>query len=53
MDYTTGGLLVIVRDRGTGSLAWEGLYKKDVSSADRINLDNVPKAVDMLLADLQ
>lgn len=53
VDYTTGGLLVIVRDRGTGALAWEGLFKKDVSNADRINLDNVPKAVNELLADLQ
>lgn len=53
VDYTTGGLLVIVRERSSDKLAWEGLYKKDVSSVDRINLDNVPKAVSDLLADLQ
>lgn len=51
VDYTTGGLLVIVRDGKSGNLAWEGLFKKDIS--ERVNLDNVPKAVDMLLADLK
>ena len=53
VDYTTGGLLVILRDRGTGNIAWEGLYKKEVTSMDRINVDNVPKAVNELLADLK
>jgi hypothetical protein len=53
VDYTTGGLLVIVRDRGTGDIAWEGLYKKEVTSLERVRLENVPTAVDELLADLK
>jgi hypothetical protein len=53
VDYTTGGLLVLVRDRGTGNLAWEGLYKKEVENTDRIRVENLQKAVDELLADLQ
>ena len=53
VDYTTGGLLVIVRDRGTGNVAWEGLYKKEVTNTERVRLENVPKAVDELLADLR
>jgi hypothetical protein len=53
VDYTTGGLLVLIRDQKSGNLAWEGLYKKEVTSVDRVRLENVPKAVDELLADLR
>lgn len=52
VDYTTGGLLVIVRDK-QGNIAWEGLYKKEVTNTERVRLENVPKAVDELLADLK
>jgi hypothetical protein len=42
-----------VRDQKTGNLAWEGLYKKEVTNTERVRLENVPKAVDELLADLR
>ena len=52
VDYNTGGLLVLIRDQ-KGDLAWEGLYKKEVTNTERVRLENVPKAVDELLADLR
>ena len=53
VEYNTGGLLVLVRDRASGNLAWEGLYKKEVQNTDRVNVENLQKAVDELLADLK
>jgi len=49
VDYTTGGLLVIVARPGT-SLAWKGCTKR-TSQALTNHLDNGPKAVEYVLGD--
>jgi hypothetical protein len=44
---------VIVRDRATGKVAWQGLFKKEVQETARISQENVQRAVDDLLRDLK
>lgn len=52
-DYKQGGLLVIVRDRESGKVAWQGLFKKEVTETARVSQENVQRAVDDLLRDLK
>jgi len=52
-EYKQGGLLVIVRDRASGKVAWQGLFKKEVQETARISQENVQRAVDDLLRDLK
>lgn len=52
-EYKQGGLLVIVRDRASGKVAWQGLFKKEVTETARVSQENVQRAVDDLLRDLK
>ena len=52
-EYKQGGLLVIVRDRASGKVAWQGLFKKEVTETARVSVENVQRAVDDLLRDLK
>jgi hypothetical protein len=52
-EYTEGGLLVFVRDRASGKVAWQGLFKKEVTQTARVAPENVQRAVDDLLRDLK
>lgn len=52
-DYKQGGLLVIVRDRASGKVAWQGLFKKEVTETARVSQENVQRAVNDLLRDLK
>lgn len=52
-EYKQGGLLVIVRDRSSGKVAWQGLFKKEVTETARVSQENVQRAVDDLLRDLK
>ena len=53
ITYNQGALLVIVRDRHSGAVAWEGLYRKDVHDPHRVNRDAIQEAVDELLRELR
>ena len=53
VEYMQGGLLVIVRDSHTGNVAWNGLFKKDVSSTTTVTQERVQEGVTMLLKDLK
>jgi len=53
VEYGTGALLVFVRDRATNNVAWQGLYKKEVSDVDRSTPESIQRAVDALLAELK
>jgi hypothetical protein len=52
-EYKQGGLLVIVRDRASGKVAWQGLFRKEVTETARVSQENVQRAVNDLLRDLK
>jgi len=51
--YNQGALLIIVRDRASGNVAWNGLYKKDVHDPGHVTRDGIQSAVDDLLRELR
>jgi hypothetical protein len=53
VDYTQGGVLVYIRDRATGKVAWSGLYTKDVHDTDQVTAETVQRGADELFRDLK
>jgi len=53
VEYATGGLLVYIRDRATGRVAWRGLFKSDVHDPNQIHMEGVTNAVHALYGDLR
>lgn len=53
IPYNQGALLVIVRDRASNLVAWNGLYKKDVHENPHPTRDAVQSAVNDLLRDFR
>ena len=48
-----GGVLVYVRDRASGKVAWSGLYTKDVHDTDKVTAETIQRGADELLRDLK
>jgi hypothetical protein len=53
VEYRTGALLVYLRDRASGKVAWQGLYTKDVHDTHKVDHAKVQEAVDDLFATLK
>jgi uncharacterized protein DUF4136 len=53
VEYRTGALLVYLRDRASGKVAWQGLYTKDVHDTMKVPHEKVQEAVDDLFATLK
>jgi len=53
VGYTTGALLVYVRDKTSGAVAWSGLYTKDVTDPMQSTDEGVQTGVNDLLRDLK
>ena len=53
VEYNEGALMVVVRDRATGKVAWEGVFKKRVDDTIRVTPENIQRGVDQLLAELK
>jgi Domain of unknown function (DUF4136) len=53
VEYKQGALLVLVRDRASNNVAWQGLYKKEVNDTDRSTPESIQHIVDALLSDLK
>jgi len=53
VPYNQGALLIIVRDRASNLVAWNGLYKKDIHDPPQISRDRVESAVNDLLRDFR
>lgn len=53
VEYKTGALLLVVRDRATMNVAWQGMYKKEVNDTDRSTPESIQRIVDDLLAELR
>jgi Domain of unknown function (DUF4136) len=53
VDYKQGGVLVYVRDRASGKVAWSGLYTKDVHDTDKVTAETIQRGADELLRDLK
>jgi len=53
VEYKQGGVLVYVRDRASGKVAWSGLYTKDVHDTDKVTAETIQRGADELLRDLK
>jgi len=53
VEYNEGALMVVVRDRATGKVAWEGVYKKRIEDTIKVTPENIQRGVDQLLAELK
>lgn len=53
VDYKQGGVLVYIRDRATGKVAWAGLITKDVHDTDQVTAETVQRGADDLFRDLK
>lgn len=53
INYTQGALLIVVRDRASNHVAWNGLYKKDIHENPHPTRDAVQGAVSDLLRDFR
>ena len=51
--YWEGALLVLLRQRSTGHVAWRGTYPMDVYETQRVSQAHVQKVVDKLFEDLR
>lgn len=52
-EYRTGAVLVIIRDRATGRVAWQGLYKKDIHDPTQVSQQSVQMAANDLFKELR
>jgi hypothetical protein len=53
INYTQGALLMVVRDRASNLVAWNGLYKKDVHEGARPTRETIQGVVNDLLRDFR
>jgi hypothetical protein len=53
MEYMQGALLIVVRDAHSDAVAWQGLFKKDVSHTTTVTQEGVNTAVNSLLEKLK
>jgi len=53
VDYKQGGVLVYIRERASGKVAWSGLYTKDVHDTDKVTAESVQRGADELFRDLK
>jgi hypothetical protein len=53
VQYTSGGLLMYIRDRVTNRVGWRGLFTTDISDPNRIRQEGVVRAVHETMGDLR
>lgn len=53
VEYATGGVMVIMRDRATGRVAWQGVYKKDIHDPNQVTQQSVQQGANELFQELR
>jgi len=53
IQYHSGGLLMYIRDRSTGRIAWRGLLTTDIHDPNQIRLEGVQRAAHETMGDLR